>query len=110
MNTDERRCWGAKCPLLRSAAKSGVSPLPPLQHTRVSSRLFVSPDAPEVALRFRVAVIESVEQLKTHPRMGTLFQSGGQEGLSFTMSLTKTSNLGSLEVSTSIRWPISSGP
>jgi len=34
----------------------------------------VDQDAPAVALRFREAVIESVEQLKPHPRMGTLFQ------------------------------------
>ena len=33
----------------------------------------VDQDAPAVAFRFREAVIESVEQLKPHPRMGTLF-------------------------------------
>ena len=32
----------------------------------------VDQDAPAVAFRFREAVIESVEQLKPHPRMGTL--------------------------------------
>jgi toxin ParE1/3/4 len=31
-------------------------------------------DAPALALRFREAVIGSVEQLKPHPRMGTLFR------------------------------------
>lgn len=33
----------------------------------------VDRDTPTVAFRFREAVIESVEQLKHHPRMGTLF-------------------------------------
>lgn len=32
-------------------------------------------DTPAVAFRFREAVIESIEQLKPHPRMGTLFAS-----------------------------------
>lgn len=40
----------------------------------------VDQDAPAVAFRFREAVIESVEQLKPHPRMGTLFQ-GSISGL-----------------------------
>ena len=40
----------------------------------------VDQDAPAVAFRFREAVIESVEQLKLHPRMGTLFQ-GSISGL-----------------------------
>jgi plasmid stabilization system protein ParE len=40
----------------------------------------VDQDAPAVAFRFREAVIESVEQLKSHPRMGTLFQ-GSISGL-----------------------------
>ena len=34
----------------------------------------VDQDAPSVAFRFREAVIESLEQLKPHPRMGTLFR------------------------------------
>lgn len=33
----------------------------------------VDHDEPAVAFRFREAVIERVEQLKPHPRMGTLF-------------------------------------
>ena len=37
-------------------------------------------DAPAAAFRFRDAVKESVEQLKPHPRMGTLFQ-GSISGL-----------------------------
>ena len=34
----------------------------------------VDQDSPTVAFRFRDAVQESIEQLKPHPRMGTLFQ------------------------------------
>lgn len=34
----------------------------------------VDQDAPNVAFRFREAVIESVEQLKPHPKMGTRFR------------------------------------
>ena len=33
----------------------------------------VHEDAPAVAFRFREAVIESLEQLKPHPHIGTLF-------------------------------------
>jgi toxin ParE1/3/4 len=33
----------------------------------------VDQDAPLIALRFREAVIESLEQLKPHPRIGSLF-------------------------------------
>jgi plasmid stabilization system protein ParE len=40
----------------------------------------VDQDRPAVAFRFRKAVIESVEQLKSHPRMGTLFR-GSTSGL-----------------------------
>jgi toxin ParE1/3/4 len=40
----------------------------------------VAQDAPAVAFRFREAVIESIEQLKRHPRMGTLFR-GSISGL-----------------------------
>lgn len=40
----------------------------------------VDQDAPAVALSFRDAVKESVEQLKPHPRIGTLFQ-GSISGL-----------------------------
>jgi plasmid stabilization system protein ParE len=41
--------------------------------TRQFRYYLVDQDAPVVAFRFREAVIESVEQLKSHPRMGTLF-------------------------------------
>jgi toxin ParE1/3/4 len=34
----------------------------------------VDQDAPGVAFRFRKAVLESIEQLRPHPRMGTLYQ------------------------------------
>ena len=34
----------------------------------------VDQDAPNVAFHFREAVIESVEQLKPHPKMGTRFR------------------------------------
>jgi plasmid stabilization system protein ParE len=34
----------------------------------------VDQDAPAAAFRFREALIESMEQLKPHPRIGTLFQ------------------------------------
>ena len=34
----------------------------------------VDQDTPSVAFHFREAVIESVEQLKPHPRRGTLFR------------------------------------
>lgn len=40
----------------------------------------VDQDAPAVAFRFRDAVRESVDQLKLHPRVGTLFQ-GSISGL-----------------------------
>jgi toxin ParE1/3/4 len=40
----------------------------------------VDRDTPLIAFRFREAVIESIEQLKSHPRMGTLFQ-GSISGL-----------------------------
>jgi plasmid stabilization system protein ParE len=40
----------------------------------------VNQDSPAVAYRFREAVIESVEQLKSYPRMGTLFR-GSISGL-----------------------------
>jgi len=40
----------------------------------------VDQDAPAVAFRFREAVIESIEQLKPYPHMGTLFR-GSISGL-----------------------------
>lgn len=40
----------------------------------------VNQDAPAVAFRFREPVIESVEQLKLYPRMGTL-SKGSISGL-----------------------------
>ena len=40
----------------------------------------VDQDAPAVAFRFRDAVRESIDQLKPHPRLGTLFQ-GSISGL-----------------------------
>jgi toxin ParE1/3/4 len=40
----------------------------------------IEQDAPAAAFRFRDAVKESIEQLKAHPRIGTLFQ-GSISGL-----------------------------
>jgi plasmid stabilization system protein ParE len=41
----------------------------------------VDQDAPAAAFRFREAVIESIDQLKPHPRIGALFQGSSIAGL-----------------------------
>lgn len=41
----------------------------------------VDQDAPAAAFRFREAVIESIDQLKPHPRIGAPFQGSSIAGL-----------------------------
>jgi plasmid stabilization system protein ParE len=60
--------------------KIEISPRAEADIIRQFRYYLVDQGAPAVAFRFREAVIESVEQLKPHPRMGTLFQ-GSISGL-----------------------------
>jgi plasmid stabilization system protein ParE len=60
--------------------KIEISPRAEADIIRQFRYYLVDQDAPATAFRFREAVIESVERLKHHPRMGTMFR-GSISGL-----------------------------
>jgi len=60
--------------------KIEISPRAEADIIRQFRYYLVDLDTPGVAFRFREAAIEIIEQLKSHPRMGSLFQ-GSISGL-----------------------------
>lgn len=54
--------------------KVEIYPRPEADIIRHFRYYLVDEDAPTVAFRFREAVIESIEQLKPYPHMGTMFR------------------------------------